>query len=88
MPKFSTVKLVISQGPSTVTIPDIQPGSDADDAVRALQAIGLDVQVVKKNKGLFDFSSYKVASLSPGPGAVVPKGSSVVLTVRVTLPSW
>ena len=82
VPKFSTVKLVISKGPPTVTIPDIQPGSDADDAVRALQAIGLDVNVVKKNKGLFDFSSYKVASLSPGPGQVVPKGSPVTLTVK------
>jgi serine/threonine-protein kinase len=82
VPKFSTVKLVISKGPPTVTIPDIQPGSDADDAVNALQALGLDVHVVKKNKGLFDFSSYKVASISPGPGAVVPKGSPVTLTVK------
>ena len=82
VPKFSTVKLVISKGPPTVTIPDIPSGSDANDAVNALQGLGLNVQVVKKHKGLLDFSSYVVDTISPGPGAVVPKGSTVILTVK------
>jgi len=82
VPKFSTIKLVISKGPPTVTIPDITQGSDADQAVSALKALGLDVHVVKKHKGLFDFSSYVVDSVSPGPGTVVPKGSSVTLVVK------
>jgi beta-lactam-binding protein with PASTA domain/predicted Ser/Thr protein kinase len=80
--KFSTVNLVVSKGPPTVTIPDIPKGSDPGDAAQALQALGLQVQIVRKNKGLFDFSGYKVDSLNPPAGTVVQRGSTVTMTVK------
>ncbi len=80
--KFSAVRLVVSKGPPTVTIPDIPKGSDPGDAAQALQSLGLQVQVVRKDKGLFDFSGYKVDNLNPPAGTVVQRGSTVTMTVR------
>ncbi|MCW2539499.1 MAG: spk [Frankiales bacterium] len=80
--KFSQVSVVLSKGPQLVTIPDIQKGSDPSQATAALQALGLEVAINRKHKGLFDFSGYKVDSVDPRPGNQVRIGSTVTLTIK------
>lgn len=80
--KFSQVSVVLSKGPQLVTIPDIQKGSDPAEATAALQALGLQVAINRKGKGLFDFSGYKVDSVDPSSGKQVRVGSTVTLTIK------
>jgi serine/threonine protein kinase/beta-lactam-binding protein with PASTA domain len=80
--KFSTVSLVVSKGPEMVTIPNIPAGSDPELAKATLENLGLVVQVIKRNKGLFDFSAYRVDRTDPAAGTQVKKGSTVSLIVK------
>jgi serine/threonine-protein kinase len=80
--KFSVINVVLSKGPSSVTIPDIQGGADPGEAKAALESLGLKVNIVKKDKGFFDFSGYVVDRVDPAPGIQVRRGSSVVLRLK------
>jgi beta-lactam-binding protein with PASTA domain/predicted Ser/Thr protein kinase len=80
--KFSSIGVVLSKGPESVTIPNITEGADPAEAKAALENLGLVVTIIKQDKGLFDFSGYRVLSVDPGPGSVVRKGSPVVLTLH------
>jgi beta-lactam-binding protein with PASTA domain/serine/threonine protein kinase len=75
--KFSTVKLVISQGKPLVIVPQISNGTSAEDAKAALQAAHLKVKIDKAFGGFLD----KVVGMDPAPGTQVPEGTQVTLTV-------
>jgi len=75
--KFSTVTLIVSQGPPLVTIPDLANGTSTGDARRTLEALGLKVKVRKAFGGLLG----RVVGMDPKAGSQVPKGSTVTLTV-------
>jgi serine/threonine protein kinase/beta-lactam-binding protein with PASTA domain len=81
--KFSTINVTLSKGPEMVTIPtDIKKGDSPDDAKAELEGLGLHVDVRKRDKGLLDFSSYKVDSLHPAQGTSVKVGSTVILYAK------
>lgn len=75
--KFSTVNVVVSQGPEWVTIPQIRNGTSTDDAKSALEALGLKVDVHKAFGGLLG----QVVGMDPAAGTKVRKGSKVTLTI-------
>ncbi|HEU5270166.1 MAG TPA: PASTA domain-containing protein, partial [Jatrophihabitans sp.] len=77
VPKFSTVHLVISEGPPLVTLPQIPNGTSVGDARNTLQALHLKVRIKKVFGGFLG----KVVGMSPGAGKQVPVGSEVTLTV-------
>jgi serine/threonine-protein kinase len=78
--KFSVVSIVISKGQG-VAVPDIPQGSDPASANALLQSLGFQVNVHKKQKGIFDFSGYQVDHVNPPSGTVLTKGSTVTLFV-------
>jgi eukaryotic-like serine/threonine-protein kinase len=75
--KFSTVKLVISQGPPLVTLPQIPNGTDLSAARKTLEDLQLKVRVKRVFGGFLD----KVVGMDPKAGSQVPVGSQVTLTV-------
>jgi eukaryotic-like serine/threonine-protein kinase len=77
VPKFSTVHLVVSQGPPLVTLPQIPNGTSAQDAKRTLEGLHLKV----KFKRVFGGFLNKVVGMDPGAGKQVAVGSTVTLTI-------
>ncbi|MEO7262132.1 MAG: Stk1 family PASTA domain-containing Ser/Thr kinase [Jatrophihabitantaceae bacterium] len=75
--KFSTVNLVISQGPRLVTLPQIRNGTPVADARERLEALGLKVRIKRAFGGFLG----TVVGMDPGAGTQVRPGSEVVLTV-------
>jgi beta-lactam-binding protein with PASTA domain len=75
--KFSTVNLVISQGPPLVTLPQIPNGTNVEDARTTLQNLHLKVKIKRVFGGFLN----KVVGMDPGAGTQVPVGSQVTLTV-------
>ena len=73
----SEVTLVASKGPPPVTVPNVVT-MDKATAVSKLQALGFNVQV-KDRLSVVVFG--RVYSQSPSAGAVLPRGSTIVLTV-------
>ncbi len=73
VPRGSTVTLIVSSGPPTVVIPTSIVGMSVSAAVAALQAAGLTVSGTQGNP------VGTVTGTTPGVGATVFKGSSVVL---------
>jgi serine/threonine-protein kinase len=71
----STVDVVVSKGPETVSVPNVV-GMRVDDATAALEAAGLSVSGVTGNP------TRRVTSTDPAAGAVVRKGTSVALSTR------
>jgi serine/threonine-protein kinase len=76
-PKFSPVKLVVSQGPQLVTLPDIRNGTPLIVAQHRLEGLGLKVRVKRAFGGFLD----AVVGMDPSAGTQVRLGSEVVLTV-------
>jgi serine/threonine-protein kinase len=74
VPRDSTVSLVVSAGPPTVTIPSSIVGASVTDATTTLQNLGLSVSSVQGSP------LNKVASANPAPGTEVRRGTSVTLT--------
>jgi serine/threonine-protein kinase len=73
-PRGASVALSVSKGPELVTVPDVG-GKPRDEAEAALEALGLEPQVVAiPGPGT-------VRSTRPGAGAQVRKGSEVTLFV-------
>jgi len=75
--KFSTVNLVVSQGPPLVTVPGIPNGTSTSDARRTLESLGLKVKIKKAFGGFLD----RVVGMDPKAGSQVPRGTQITLTV-------
>jgi serine/threonine-protein kinase len=75
--KFSTVNLVLSQGPRLVTLPQIRNGTPVADARARLEALGLTVRIKRAFGGFLG----TVVGMDPGSGTQVRPGSEVLLTV-------
>jgi len=73
-----TVKLVVSKGPELVEIPGGLVASGVDSATAKLEALGFKVEV-RKNDHYIGVGY--VYSVDPGSGSMVPKGSTVVLSI-------
>jgi serine/threonine-protein kinase len=75
--KGSTVTLVVSSGPSAVTVPDVK-GQSSSNAESTLLAKGFNVSTNYKHASA---SQGTVIGESPSAGQSVAKGSTVILTV-------
>lgn len=75
--KFSTVNLVVSQGPKLVTLPQIRNGTPVAEARSRLEALGLKVRIKRAFGGFLG----TVVGMDPGAGTQVRPGSEVLLTV-------
>jgi beta-lactam-binding protein with PASTA domain len=73
----SPVRINVSGGPGTATVPDVR-GSSVDDATAELQAAGLGVQTSEVES---DEAEGTVVSQSPAAGAKVDRGTRVSLSV-------
>lgn len=71
--RHDQISLVISKGPRTVAIPNVQKKSEAD-ATAALQSVGLKVKVER----VFNVAGI-VADTNPKAGTMVPVGSTVTI---------
>lgn len=76
--KGSSVKIVVSTGPETVTVPGLV-GKSETDAVAQLEESGLKSQVTPTSSALADKD--KVLSQDPASGTEVDKNSTVTITV-------
>ena len=72
----SRVKLYVSKGPAPVRVPDVF-GLSQSAATSKLQGMGLRVQVVKTSGRLLN----RVKSQSPASSSVVPRGTTVTITI-------
>lgn len=72
----SHVKIVVSKGPAPVRVPDVFRMTQSK-AEAALKAVGLKVKVVKSSGRLLNL----VKSQSPSAGSVVPRGTTVTITI-------
>jgi eukaryotic-like serine/threonine-protein kinase len=73
--KGSTITFVVSKGPTTVTVPAVR-GKSKDDAVTALEAVGLVVNVTQR--GWFGSTAL---GTNPAEGTQVANGSEITLYV-------
>jgi serine/threonine-protein kinase len=71
-----TVKLVVSKGPELVRVPDHLSAMGVDAATSLLEGLGL--KVTTDHADIYLGLGY-VASTTPDSGAMVPKGSVIVL---------
>jgi serine/threonine-protein kinase len=78
-PVGSTVAIVISDGPSSVTVPDVR-GEDQETAQDALEELGFQVQVEEQETSNPTEEGLVVAQ-NPGPGVQVAPGSTVTIFV-------
>lgn len=76
--KGSSVKIVVSTGPETATVPSLV-GKSETDAVALLEESGLKSQVTPTSSALADKD--KVLSQDPASGIEVDKGSTVTIAV-------
>ena len=79
----STVTLIVSVGPQTITVPDLV-GEPLEAAREELSGLGLEVEVATASS---EVTSTVVLEMYPAPGAVVSAGDSVRLTIPGTAPS-
>lgn len=75
----STVTLVVSNGPKPRTIPGNLVGGSEDAAVAALEALGLDPEIVRSYSDTAEEGT--VISVLPAGGATVERGSTVNVEV-------
>jgi serine/threonine-protein kinase len=71
------ITLVVSKGPELFAIPHVR-GMRTNDARRTLEDAGFKVQVVRSD--LYVGANY-VVTVSPSEGTMVPKGTTVTITV-------
>ena len=71
-----TISFVVSKGPELVKVPYLRWKS-ADDAKDILEKAGFKVKIEYRNPNLFNL----VAGSNPDDGEMVPKGSTITLTV-------
>ena len=82
--KGSAVKIVISDGPPKIALPNVE-GLSLEDAVSKLSG-NFQWSMKTTDVPFGDARDGKVISQSPGPGAQVPKGTTVTLLVGKALP--
>ena len=75
-PRGTTVTVIVSKGPAPVTVPDVFKFSRSK-AEATLKALGLKVEVKTSGKRLLNI----VQDQSPKAGTVIPRGSTVTITV-------
>jgi len=75
--KFSTVNLVISQGPRLITLPQIRNGTPVALARDRLEGLGLRVRIKRAFGGFLG----TVVGMDPAAGTQVRPGTEIVLTV-------
>ena len=73
----SAVTVVVSRGPAPVTVPDVV-AMDRDSAISRLESLGLRV-AVRNQLPLVVVG--RVYSQDPAPGTVIPRGSTVTITL-------
>ncbi|MGW2487727.1 Stk1 family PASTA domain-containing Ser/Thr kinase [Streptomyces sp. NPDC001606] len=73
-----TVTLTLSKGPEMVEVPDVV-GDSVDDAKKALQDAGFQVE---EDRGLLGIFGDTVQKQSVAGGDKAPKGSTVTITIR------
>jgi beta-lactam-binding protein with PASTA domain len=69
--KGDSIQMVVSTGPSTITVPNVV-GQNRQDAIAALTAAGLNVQASCGTNS-------PVVSQNPAGGSMVPPGSTVAI---------
>ncbi len=82
--KGSTVSIVISTGPSSVTVPDVR-GQDRTSAEAELRERGFDVEVLEQDTE-DPTQEDRVLSQDPAPGVKAEPGSTVTITVGRFVP--
>ena len=70
--KGATVRVTISSGPDSVTLPDNLVGMSPDDARKAVEALGLKWDVNSSKVASDTVPEGKVAQTNPSPGSKVP----------------
>jgi eukaryotic-like serine/threonine-protein kinase len=74
------VKVYVSTGAESVQVPDVS-GKNENDAVQALQAVGLKVDATRTPDDNPDFTAGQVTKTDPPSGQTVGKGTTVKLFV-------
>ena len=75
--KGSTVRVTISSGPDSVTLPDNLVGMSPDDARQAVEALGLKWEVNSSKVASDTIAEGKVAQTNPSPGSKVKAGQTI-----------
>ncbi|MGW2743541.1 Stk1 family PASTA domain-containing Ser/Thr kinase [Streptomyces sp. NPDC001450] len=73
-----TVTLTLSKGPEMIEVPDVV-GDSVDDATKALERAGFQVE---KDRGLLGIFGDTVRKQSVDGGEKAPKGSTITITIR------
>lgn len=88
----STVTVVLSAGPSSVTIPQDLQGKTLDEARRILEGMGLKIKEDDQKQPSNDVPADRIVKVHPSPGQKVKAGTTITLTLssgadNVTVPS-
>ncbi len=73
-----TVTLTVSKGPPMIEVPDVV-GDSVDDATKALEDAGFEVD---EDRGLLGLFGDTVKKQSVAGGDRAPKGSTITITIR------
>lgn len=88
----STVKVALSMGPESVTIPENLTGMTIDEARRTLETLGLKLVEDSQRVASADIPADRVAQVNPSAGRKVKAGSQVTVKLssgpdKVTVPN-
>ncbi|MEY3019043.1 MAG: Serine/threonine-protein kinase [Actinomycetota bacterium] len=72
------VTVVVSDGPAPVEVPNVR-GETVGDAIAALSARGLEVEVIRRGGPAAALAPDRVYDQDPGPGATLRPGETVIL---------
>ena len=75
--KGATVRVTISSGPDSVTLPDNLVGMSPDDARKAIEALGLKWELDSSKVASDTVPEGKVAQTNPSPGFKVKAGQTI-----------
>ncbi len=84
-PKGATVDIVVSSGPALREVPNLA-GKTYDEAVAALDAVGLEAERVDTYTD-DDGAAGKVVAAAPGAGERITRGSTVTVTISKGRPA-
>ena len=75
--KGATVRVTISSGPDSVTLPDNLVGMSPDDARKAIEALGLKWELDASKVASDTVPEGKIAQTNPSPGSKVKAGQTI-----------